>query len=45
MYRETGDVRKKCNQLAKNSDNQGPDFDDMSSFFPYEMDNAVGYGA
>ena len=31
-------------------DNQGPDFDDMSSFFPYEIDDAIqyinhGYGA
>ena len=30
--------------------NQGPDFDDMSSFFPYEIDDAIqyinlGYGA
>jgi hypothetical protein len=29
---------------------QGPDFDDMSSFFPYEIDDAIqyinlGYGA
>ena len=32
------------------SNNQGPDFDDMSSFFPCEIDNAIqhinlGYGA
>ena len=32
------------------SDDQGPDFDDMSSFFPCEIDNAIqyinlGYGA
>ena len=31
-------------------DNQGPDFDDMSSFFPCEIDDAIqyinfGYGA
>ena len=23
--------------------NQGPDFDDMSSFFPCEIDNAIQY--
>ena len=33
-----------------NSYNQGPDFDDMSSFFPCEIDDAIqyinlGYGA
>ena len=33
-----------------NSNNQGPDFDDMSSFFPCEIDDAIqyinlGYGA
>ena len=33
-----------------NADHQGPDFDDMSSFFPYEIDDAIqyinlGYGA
>ena len=31
-------------------DKQGPDFDDKSSFFPYEIDDAIqyinlGYGA
>jgi hypothetical protein len=31
-------------------DQQGPDFDDMSSFFPYEIDDLIqyinlGYGA
>ena len=34
----------------KISEFQGPDFDDMSSFFPYEIDDAIqcinlGYGA
>ena len=32
------------------TNNQGPDFDEISSFFPYEIDDAVqyvslGYGA
>ena len=32
------------------ADDQGPEFDDMSSFFPYEIDDAIqyinlGYGA
>ena len=26
-----------------NSDNQGPDFDDMSSLFPCEIDDAIQY--
>ena len=35
---------------VKNCENQGPDFDDMSSFFPCEIDDAIqyinlGYGA
>jgi len=25
------------------SDHQGPDFDDMSSFFPWEIDDAIQY--
>ena len=37
-------------KIPVNSYNQGPDLDDMSSFFPCEIDNAiqyinVGYGA
>ena len=36
-----------CHRVSKN---QGPDFDDMSSFFPCEIDDAIqyinfGYGA
>ena len=36
--------------LQLNSNDQGPDFDDMSSFFPCEIDDAIqyinlGYGA
>ena len=36
--------------LHRDDHNQGPDFDDMSSFFPCEIDNAIqysnlGYGA
>ena len=29
--------------MAVISDKQGPDFDDMSSFFPCEIDDAIQY--
>ena len=37
-------------QASDTDDNQGPDFDNMSSFFPCEIDDAIqyinlGYGA
>ena len=42
--------RRQCECSELNCDKQGPVFDDMSSFFPWEIDNAVkyinlGYGA
>ena len=32
-----------CMGKIRNSNEQGPDFDDISSFFPWEIDDAIQY--
>ena len=49
-YRFDCEVDRYLQKRLQNDDKQGPDFDDMSSFFPCEIDDAIqyinlGYGA